>query len=284
VKSTPISLVAMSILMLGLAGCEHLPGFLAWMKPQSHMVKVTPLPANFPPVDPNAAEDRLYAGAVKAIEDRDYAMALDALQMAQAARPKDPRVLSAMGVVYDKLGRFDLSARYYDLAEAADPGSKIVAINRRYSLLLQQSELGNNSGGGIMLAEAGGSPGPAAAVSAMRPSAPEPQSVSTDVAYAQAVQQIRRGDYTRALALLQWAKSTNADDPRVLSAMGVIYDKLGRFDLSGRYYDLAERADPGSKVVAMDRRYSRLLQQHGGAVGDTGVSVLGDKSSLDLRT
>ena len=44
--------------------------------------------------------------------------------------------------------------------------------------------------------------------------------------------------------------------------MGVVYDKLGRFDLSSRYYDLAEAADPGSKVVAIDRAYSVILQQH----------------------
>jgi hypothetical protein len=57
------------------------------------------------------------------------------------------------------------------------------------------------------------------------------------------------------------AKDVRPDDPRVLSAMGVVYDKLGRFDLSGRYYDAAEKADPGSKVVAIDRRYSEYLQQ-----------------------
>jgi hypothetical protein len=53
-------------------------------------------------------------------------------------RPNDPRVLNGLGVAYDWLGRFDLSTRYYDLANAADPGSKIVALNRRYSLMLQR--------------------------------------------------------------------------------------------------------------------------------------------------
>jgi len=90
-------------------------------------------------VIPNAAEDRLYARAVQAIEQRDYGRALDMLQLAEAGRPNDPRVLCAMGVVYDKQGRFDLSGRYYDLAEKADPGSKVVAIDRRYSLRLQQA-------------------------------------------------------------------------------------------------------------------------------------------------
>jgi len=124
--------VVVSALTLGLGGCLHgSPG-------SSHFVKVTPVAANIPAVSPNAAEDRLYARAAQAIEQRDYGTALDVLQVAKAARPNDPRVLTAMGVVYDKQGRFDLSGRYYDLAEKADPGSKVVAIDRRYSLLLQQ--------------------------------------------------------------------------------------------------------------------------------------------------
>ena len=76
-----------------------------------------------------------------------------------------------------------------------------------------------------------------------------------------AVQAIEQRDYGLALEILAMAKEVRADDPRVLSALGVVYDKLGRFDLSGRYYDLAEKADPGSKVVAIDRRYSEFLQQ-----------------------
>ena len=123
--------VVVSALTLGLGGCQHSP------KP-AHLVKVTPVPADIPALSPNAAEDRLYARAAQAIEQRDYGTALDVLQMAMAGRPGDPRVLTAMGVVYDKQGRFDLSGRYYDLAEKADPGSKVVAIDRRYSLLLQQ--------------------------------------------------------------------------------------------------------------------------------------------------
>lgn len=81
--------------------------------------------------------DLYYASAVKAIDRRDYALALDMLQAAREQNPRDPRVLNAFGVVYDKLGRFDLSARYYAQAEAADPGSKVVAANQAYSAVLQ---------------------------------------------------------------------------------------------------------------------------------------------------
>jgi hypothetical protein len=84
-------------------------------------------------------EDRLYHAAAKAIEARDYGGALDILQLARQAAPNDVRVLNALGVVYDKLGRFDLSARYYAQASAADPGSTIVAANIRYSAMLREA-------------------------------------------------------------------------------------------------------------------------------------------------
>ena len=59
-----------------------------------------------------------YENAVTAINARHYALALEYLQAARAQKPDDVRVLTAFGVVYDKLGRFDLSARYYAQASA----------------------------------------------------------------------------------------------------------------------------------------------------------------------
>jgi hypothetical protein len=92
-------------------------------------------------VDPTArASDPLYQAAVSAIERRDYALALDALQAARARSPDDPRVWNAMGVVYDKLGRFDLSARYYAQARELDPTSPEVNQNLAYSAVLQQKQ------------------------------------------------------------------------------------------------------------------------------------------------
>jgi tetratricopeptide (TPR) repeat protein len=114
-----------------LAGCD--------MHPRKVARSVPVIPKDAGPPDPNAAEDRLYADAVHAIEERDYATALDDLQLARDARPDDPRVFAALGVVYDKLGRFDLSTKYYDDAERLDPGSKVVAIDRAYSETLQRT-------------------------------------------------------------------------------------------------------------------------------------------------
>jgi hypothetical protein len=122
------------VLAIGLSGCFLMP------KPAHHWAKVTAVPLDKSAVPtPLAREDEMYSHAVQAIEQRDYGLALDILAMAREVRPDDPLVLSALGVVYDKLGRFDLSGRYYDLAEKADPGSKVVAIDRRYSEFLQQA-------------------------------------------------------------------------------------------------------------------------------------------------
>jgi len=78
-----------------------------------------------------------YESAVAAVNARRYALALEYLQTARAQNPNDVRVLTAFGVVYDKLGRFDLSARFYTQAAALDPQSKIVAADLDYSRRLQ---------------------------------------------------------------------------------------------------------------------------------------------------
>ena len=290
---TPIRANALRILLaatalIGLAGCEQFPKFA-----MAHKVKI--VPSDMPANSGDTAEDRLYAQAAAAIERREYDTALDALQVANAARPNDPRVLNALAVIYDKLGRFDLSTRYYDLAEKADPGSKVVAMNRRYSELLQRGAPGpapdevmvvtaDAETGGPVIAQriapalpvsAAGSARPVFGASAQavaqiqaasRPTYAPRATMSEDELYRRAVASIQRRAFGVALGDLKAAYAASPGDPRVLSALGVVYDWLGRFDLSAHYYDLAEAADPGSAVVAINRRYSRLLQRHGGAV------------------
>lgn len=78
-----------------------------------------------------------YEKAVTAINDRRYALALEYLQAARNQKPDDVRVLTAFGVIYDKLGRFDLSARYYGQAAALDPKSRVIAADMDYSRRLQ---------------------------------------------------------------------------------------------------------------------------------------------------
>jgi hypothetical protein len=81
--------------------------------------------------------DLAYGSAARAIEARDYARALELLQVARARAPDDVRILNAFGVIYDKLGRFDLSQRYYTQAQTKDPASSIVAQNLAYSKTLR---------------------------------------------------------------------------------------------------------------------------------------------------
>ncbi|MGH7023757.1 MAG: tetratricopeptide repeat protein, partial [Caulobacteraceae bacterium] len=176
-----------------------------------------------------------------------------------------PRVLTAMGVVYDKLGRFDLSDRYYDQAEKADPGSRIVATDRRYSMFLRNAgKFGDQTGVALAQAETPAAIGPANA----------PRLAPAEVLYARSVKAIERHEYGVAIGLLRQARDAAPDNVRVLTALGVTYDHLGRFDLSSRYYDQAQKLDPGSTVLAQDRHTSMMLQRHGGFSGPDDIIVL----------
>jgi Flp pilus assembly protein TadD len=326
-----------STVLLSLAACEHFPRV-------AHNQKLKAIPSDMPRDSGETVVDRLYAQAVRAIDRREYDTALDILQLAGRANTNDPRVFNALGVIYDKLGRFDLSTRYYDLAEKADPGSKVVAMNRRYSLVLQQGGPAPGASAVMMAANLPPAPNPIAPsaatqapplpvtpvavaalahpavplvkaahapaaeqVSRMAPApiaspvpptppapraeiaaaapvhhAPAPPMVSEDDLYLRAVVSIRARAFGEALGELTTAQAVAPRDPRVLSALGVVYDWLGRFDLSARYYDLAEAADPGSLVVSINRRYSRILQRHGGAVIASQVVMPRDASNAPV--
>ncbi|HEX6866015.1 MAG TPA: tetratricopeptide repeat protein, partial [Caulobacteraceae bacterium] len=108
-----------------------------FLSPNRSELDVRPLEtaSEGPAISPS---DRLYASAVAAIDQRDYGLALERLQMARERAPDDVRVLNAMAVTYDKLGRFDLSARFYAEAQAVAPGSPVVTANLAYSHLLQR--------------------------------------------------------------------------------------------------------------------------------------------------
>ena len=86
---------------------------------------------------PTSGADGYYGDARAAMARGDYGRALDLLQLARGDGPPEARVLNGFAVAYDKLGRFDLSARYYAEALKADPGSPIVAANLAYSQILR---------------------------------------------------------------------------------------------------------------------------------------------------
>lgn len=126
---------------LVLSGCASLPSYLAWLRPKAPELEIRPMETPAPAATASAT-DRLYKAAVEAIDRRDYGLALEHLQVALQRSPGDPRVLNALAVTYDKLGRFDLSARFYAEAEAAAPGSPIVTANLAYSHLMQRQYQG----------------------------------------------------------------------------------------------------------------------------------------------
>lgn len=132
---TRAALLATAVLLSGCASMP-LPKYLAWLKPARSELEVRPLQTSTE-MAATVPVDRLYRSAVSAIEDRDYGLALERLQRARERSPQDVRVLNALAVTYDKLGRFDLSARFYAEANAAAPGSPIVQANLAYSHLMQ---------------------------------------------------------------------------------------------------------------------------------------------------
>jgi len=118
----------MTLATAGLAACASaIGGDEIKVRPVDNMQTLTLAP-----------RDTLYESAVTAINERDYGRALDYLQAAKAKDPHNVKALNALGVIYDKLGRFDLSARYYAQARAVEPESKIVAENMGYSRILQR--------------------------------------------------------------------------------------------------------------------------------------------------
>jgi len=157
-------------LLPGLCGCVVWRGVANLVRPEPQVAEVRAVPApGLVAPDPSAVVDRLYARAADAIRVRDYALALEVLQVAAIRAPTDARVLNAQGVIYDKLGRFDLSARYYARALAADPTSSIVAHNMAYSARLSGRALPET--GPLLAGGPSAGPGAAAggAISARRP-------------------------------------------------------------------------------------------------------------------
>ena len=134
---TRVALVAGAAVLL--SGCASMPKYLAWLKlgPKQPDIEVQTVntATETAAVDP---ADRLYRSAVAAIEDRDYGLALERLQQARERSPQDVRVLNALAVTYDKLGRFDLSTRFYAEASAVAPDSPVVTANLAYSHLMQR--------------------------------------------------------------------------------------------------------------------------------------------------
>lgn len=190
-------------LTLGLGACSHLPEF-------ADLVRAKPVstPAAMESVGAGAAENRLYADAVRAINARNYGQAIALLQLAREGKANDARVLTAMAVVYDKLGRFDLSDRYYAQAEKADPGSRIVAIDEKYSMILRGAAKAEETGVTLALQPTADAIEPVRIAQVTPPETP-------DQLYARAVSAIERREFGVAIGLLRQARDAAPQDVRV---------------------------------------------------------------------
>lgn len=190
-------------LLLSIGGCATTqgPAKLVDLRP----AKLTDQPTAQP-------DEALYQAAVTAMERRDYALALDALQAARSRSPDDARVWNAMGVVYDKLGRFDLSARYYAQAQELDPGSKVVSQNLAYSAVLQGKQAEPRASAAVdahPVAKAAAPAGPVIPSAAIAHAEPVPQ-VTRASAPASTIVQVQEHERAPRLAsvtetLSRWA-------------------------------------------------------------------------------
>ena len=65
------------------------------------------------------------------------ALAIDAFRRAARAQPDSIDALNGLAVAYDRIGRYDLSRRYYEAALGREPNSAMLLHNFGYSLALQ---------------------------------------------------------------------------------------------------------------------------------------------------
>lgn len=156
--------VATALTATCLSGCAWLPKRVKW-------AEIRPIEV----ISTGRASDAYYASAKTSIVNGRYALAIEQLRAARERDPRDERVMNALGVAYDKLGRFDLSQRYYAEAAAIAPGSEFVRHNMAYSQRLQSVRPGL-AAQEVLMAKA---PIPAATIaSAPLPAGPKPAAAS----------------------------------------------------------------------------------------------------------
>jgi hypothetical protein len=94
-------------------------------------------------------------------------------------------------------------------------------------------------------------------------------SSKVDLLYAQGREALVAGDLAAALELFHGARRNGPDDIRVLNGLAVIYDRLGRYDLSANYYDRAREIDPNSAVLQANLALSNQMRARHGLPSQT---------------
>lgn len=79
----------------------------------------------------------LYEQGKRQLQAGHAALAIDAFRRASRAQPDSIDALNGLAVAYDRIGRYDLSRRYYEAALGREPTSAMLLHNLGYSLALQ---------------------------------------------------------------------------------------------------------------------------------------------------
>jgi hypothetical protein len=125
-----------SVLLLTLSSCMA-----------SKSVEIRPVGAASP-----VTADEAYAEAKRQLERGNIGLAIDGFRKAVRRSPESVDAMNGLAVAYDRLGRFDLSRRFYELALAAQPSNAKVRNNLAISLKMQ----GRNEEAAALRAESTG--------------------------------------------------------------------------------------------------------------------------------
>jgi len=251
--TSKIALIALVALAPGLSGCTTLSNAWARLTNKSALAQIRPATNKVAEVGAVSPVDRLYNSASTAINRRDYGAALDLLQMAKERSPNDPRVLNALGVVYDKLGRFDLSQRYYAQALTAEPGSPIVLGNLAYSDILA-----NRANAGP----------PQSPVTALAAAEPAPVAVEAPTSTPNLTRAAAAPDTRLALAVAIPAAEVQRAEPLLLGQPLMIVNATGRLQgqepvtryLASAGWSISDEAQPRTVQVESEIRYEAQHQ------------------------
>jgi LytR cell envelope-related transcriptional attenuator/Tetratricopeptide repeat len=127
-KLTLLTTSAVAVGLIGLSACAIAP------------LKIRPVnTSSLESQAPSSKVDLLYAQGREALVAGDLAAALELFHGARRSGPDDIRVLNGLAVIYDRLGRYDLSANYYDRARELDPNSAVLQANLALSNQMRAS-------------------------------------------------------------------------------------------------------------------------------------------------
>ena len=100
---------------------------------QNHQMAVKPA-GDWEPDQIASQEDKTYYHKGKQhLASREYGLAMDAFLRDLSLRGKNIDSLNGLAIAYDRLGRYDISQRYYKQALALQPTSPVTLSNLAYS-------------------------------------------------------------------------------------------------------------------------------------------------------